>query len=860
MSKKEEFLNLMENIFVGNEIEGKSGYVNLMRVRSKFYKEVVKKIVSKFIEEFNKKASKLFPGETGMEEALFDNLYTFYSKYLNGYAVYYNNINPSNPTVIKPYQRQTLTGINIENKQYEDFTTTNDVALFWKTKDLYYVKTDKIYQDMDIKVDDTDYIIHFDVSELEHKSGNEKIKLIYEYAGRKNNKIFLKVLKSTHNKKTKLKDIAEAIGVNEIGEEQLKKIIAKFEMQSEIDYFIHKNAREFLDNELRFFIADNLSSGSPMADILDSKGMFIWQWTRRIGRVINYLIGVFEDELVKIWNKPRFVKNSHYVITLDRIWNKGGKGKKIVKEVVKYLKEQEGQFREEVAKIGTLDKKMKERYEKALNIGYSTLLTDWYVLGIIDANFDVNNVLEVKTGKGMLEEKTEELNPKWQFLPVDTKFLPEELEYKILSLFDNLDDALDGWLIHSENYQALNTILPKWREKVQTIYIDPPFNTGKDFDYVDGYQDSTWLTLMDNRLRLAKNLLDNIGSIFVHVDYNANFLMRFVLNDILHEENLVNEIIWSYPPGSAPKKGFGRKHDTIFFFSKGLNYLFNGNLIREPYDVKTIERLKYKGSREKNIEKVLHRGGKIPTDVWNLSHVQGNSEEFIGFFTQKAEKLILRMLLATSNPGDLILDFFLGSGTTTAVAHKIRRKWIGIEMGEHFYTVDLPRMKKVLFYDKSGISKDKDVKEHYNKDKAGGFFKYYELEQFPEILERMKYNEKIAVPKTDIERFFEIDLNGDPQLLKEQHIFQYQDHLTNYVRLTDNGITFKMCDTKVNPNCKDKIDYAETISNLLGLSIRRIEKDKFILNDGTKNGLIIPIPIPAKLYQRLKLNRLVDWE
>ena len=103
-----------------------------------------------------------------------------------------------------------------------------------------------------------------------------------------------------------------------------------------------------------------------------------------------------------------------------------------------------------------------------------------------------------------------------------------------------------------------------------------------------------------------------------------------------------------------------------------------------------------------------------------------------------------RVIESTSNENDLVMDFFLGSGTTTAVAHKLKRKWLGVEMGEHFCDVILPRMKKVLAYDKRGISKEKDVKENYNPQNAGGFFKYYELEQYENIDDRKKiYNTKI---------------------------------------------------------------------------------------------------------------------
>jgi hypothetical protein len=109
------------------------------------------------------------------------------------------------------------------------------------------------------------------------------------------------------------------------------------------------------------------------------------------------------------------------------------------------------------------------------------------------------------------------------------------------------------------------------------------------------------------------------------------------------------------------------------------------------------------------------------------------------------------------------MDFFLGSGTTVAVAHKLGRKWLGVEMGEHFYTVVLPRMKRVLFYDKSGISKEKDVRERYNEQSAGGFFKYYELEQFEDALRRTRYAEDDLFTPTCKRRPLPVPLPARPE-------------------------------------------------------------------------------------------------
>ncbi|MFY9357895.1 MAG: site-specific DNA-methyltransferase, partial [Defluviitoga tunisiensis] len=181
------------------------------------------------------------------------------------------------------------------------------------------------------------------------------------------------------------------------------------------------------------------------------------------------------------------------------------------------------------------------------------------------------------------------------------------------------------------------------------------------------------------------------------------------------------------------------------------------------------------------------------------------------------EVLLKRVIKSTSNKGNIIFDFFLGSGTTTAVAHKLGRKWLGVEMGEHFYTVVLPRMKKVLFYDKSGISKEKDVKEKYNKENAGGFFKYYELEQYEDTLRNVKYDD--------------YDLFNNP----------YQDIYNQYVFMRDlkmlEALEIDYENNKVNVDLSKlykNIDIPETLSNLTGKWIKKITSDYVEFEDGEK--------------------------
>ena len=187
-----------------------------------------------------------------------------------------------------------------------------------------------------------------------------------------------------------------------------------------------------------------------------------------------------------------------------------------------------------------------------------------------------------------------------------------------------------------------------------------------------------------------------------------------------------------------------------------------------------------------------------------------------GFQTENSEHPIKRILENITQKGDLILDFFLGSGTTTAVAHKLGRKWIGVEMGEHFYTVVLPRMKKVLAYDKSGISKE--VKEY----QGGGFFKYYELEQYEETLANTVYENHDML------------IIGDKSPY-EQYVFMKDEKMLRALEIDYENSKVKVDLSKL----YDNIDVAETLSNLTGKWIKKIREDEVEFEDGnivnTKN-------------------------
>jgi adenine specific DNA methylase Mod len=817
MNKEKLFYKTLQDVFIGAKVEGQGGFINLMKIKSKYYNKI-EELLKKDIEE----ALKRYPS---FRDELFDKLYSFFSRYFTESGSIYFKSTP------------------FHNNVYEKiYTDDRDVVLFWKTRMLYYIKTDRIFRSMPVEFDDLKF--YFDASSIENKKNNEKRSLIYKLKEIKEDKtIVFEVNYKEGNGTTKTDEILKEIKkkIKNIKEEDLERAFRIFEKQSEIDFFINKNAKAFLQEQFKLWSYQYFWEGGK-------------EWTpdrvnqlqilKDIAFKIIDFVSQFEDELVKIWNKPKFVKNSNYVITLDRLEKFGEKGIEVIRKLLTH-----------------------ENIEKQIE--------EWKELGIIDDDFSVENVVKSDlTG--------ERLADRYKFLPIDTKYF-KDLELEILSLFDDVDNALDGWLIKSENYQALNTLLPKFKEKVQTIYIDPPFNleSSDQFLYRTNYKDSTWATLLENRLRLAKDWLNEKGSIFVRCDYNGNWIVRCVMDEIFGKENFRNEIIIRKGKRTESKERnkFENDTETILFYASNKEKILIKIPLKEkpkeelewttmffpeergdPYrifygiKIKAPKNTHWQFSQERindEIEKgniriicnncgYIHEGGsniskcpkcssldfsaqymrrEIPvnndwTDILGYTYIVSKST---GFPTENSEILLKRVIESTSNEGDLVMDFFLGSGTTTAVAHKLKRKWIGIEMGDHFWTVILPRMKRVLAYDKSGISKEKDVKEKYNEKNAGGFFKYYELEQYEETLANTVYENH------------DMFIVGD-KTPYQQYVFMKDEKMLRALEIDYENRKVKVDLNKLYPN----IDIAETISNLTGKWIKKIEEDQVEFEDGSK--------------------------
>ncbi|MGE5252108.1 MAG: DNA-methyltransferase [Bacteroidota bacterium] len=261
------------------------------------------------------------------------------------------------------------------------------------------------------------------------------------------------------------------------------------------------------------------------------------------------------------------------------------------------------------------------------------------------------------------------------------------------------DAAAENRLFQGDNLGIMAALLPDYEGRVQLIYADPPFFTNRKYaarigrgedsrkpagwQLSDGYQDNWssldgYLQFLYERLALMVRLLAPNGMLYLHLDWHADAYARLLLDELLGPEKLVNEIIWVYHGPSPIRTAFSRKHDMILAYARGGSYIFNADAVREPYNPSTVNT--FKSSAKAGFGKIpdLARG-KVPEDWWYFPVVARLHTERTGYPTQKPEALLERIILASSNPGDLVADFFCGSGTTPAVAARTGRRFLAAD-------------------------------------------------------------------------------------------------------------------------------------------------------------------------------------
>ena len=416
----------------------------------------------------------------------------------------------------------------------------NEVSLYWVNDNEYYIKTTeyfykyvfKAYNQLD---KNEEWTIYFKIKDAELEKNyvknndekyflldddpvlldekNRELTIFFNY--RKLSDEDLKEYNISLNDRN-IKDILRSYIINKIfnkinndqllyilkSEQNDRMLLEKhldiYIKKNNSDYFIHKNLKEFLFNELEFYLKEEVLD----IDNIEQSYEKIKKINGISIKIIEFLSQI-EDFEKKLWEKKKFIYNVNYVITLDKIENRNGMN--LIKKIIN-------------------------------SPGIEKQISEWKDLELIDDTFIKENIIK--------SNLTEEVNSHYKFLPIDTKYF-NELKYEILSLFDNLDEQLDGVLVHSENYQGLNTILGKFKDKIQTIYIDPPFNKDQNADYLYNvkYKDATWITLLENRIRLARSYLGEQGSIFVRCDYNGNMYVKLLMNKIFGGENFRNVLI-----------------------------------------------------------------------------------------------------------------------------------------------------------------------------------------------------------------------------------------------------------------------------------------------------------------------------
>ncbi len=278
-----------------------------------------------------------------------------------------------------------------------------------------------------------------------------------------------------------------------------------------------------------------------------------------------------------------------------------------------------------------------------------------------------------------------------------TQFYPAQLK-------ETYGEEVDGWInkiYWGDNLQVMSHLLKTYRGQINLIYIDPPFDSKADYkkkielkgkevkndrtafeekQYTDIWTNDEYLQFMYERIILMRELLADNGTIYLHCDPTASHYIKIIIDEVFGSDNFRNEIVWFYRSGGVSKKWFGRKHDIILFYVKAHHndYVFNiqkersYNRDNKPYRFKGVEEFEDEEGRWYTVVSMR--------DVWDIDMVGRTSSERLDYPTQKPEALIERIIKASSNPGDLVFDCFMGSGTTQAVAMKLGRRFIGADI------------------------------------------------------------------------------------------------------------------------------------------------------------------------------------
>jgi adenine-specific DNA-methyltransferase len=423
-------------------------------------------------------------------------------------------------------------------------STGEDTEFHWATEDMYYIKSGDIFTDFPVRLS-TGQRLLFTVEPENLKATRDALKpndkAHYELDAVSKDgdvvQVRLKYSKGSKGVEGKKDAIVAAIEKRCGGDAgDIKRWLNRFIARNQSDFFIHKRLKAALTDDLDIFLksevldADQLLAGGD----LTKRAMQVARIVRNVGSHIIDFLAVLEDFQKSLWEKKKLVLEARYVITLDRL--------------ARHAQEWLAQNIDHIIE--------KQRQE-------------WQELGLGDY-YSRADCVRVTVGD-MATPSTEHYLP----LPVDTLHFDAAFKWSMLEAVTAntlLDDALDTVAIHSDNWQALNLLQEKYREKVKCTYIDPPYNTGGDgFPYKDAYKHSSWMAMIGNRLELARNLMPASSAIYVSIDENERDGLTQVLNTVFGERNRAEEIIWGQNTTKNQSPTFSTNHEYIPVYAKSLD-------------------------------------------------------------------------------------------------------------------------------------------------------------------------------------------------------------------------------------------------------------------------------------------------
>lgn len=282
-------------------------------------------------------------------------------------------------------------------------------------------------------------------------------------------------------------------------------------------------------------------------------------------------------------------------------------------------------------------------------------------------------------------------------------------QYYPAQLRERFGEEVDGWInkiFWGDNLQVMSHLLKEFRGKIDLIYIDPPFDSKADYkkkieikgvgtaetdstsfeekQYGDIWTNDEYLQFMYERLIILRELLSDTGCIYLHCDWHKSHHLRMIMDEVFGPDKFVNEVIWHYSGAGTPKGCWAKRHDNIFVYSKTATYTFNADEVRTEYAAATVERFSHTINNVRNGinfgSQSLNPLGKYPEDVLEVSIEAPSASIRTGYPTQKPEALLEKIIKASSNPGDIVFDCFMGSGTTVSVANRLGRRFIGADI------------------------------------------------------------------------------------------------------------------------------------------------------------------------------------